>query len=116
MAVFRHASRGVTARNFWLCDLNCLLGLAGAVTDDEADGAEAEDGSGATGVVAWPGGTLTGVWDGCIIADIVGVATTFDVWAAFAEADTKAFATVVVLWPETVKAATVLSFIIISYK
>ena len=97
--------------------MNCLLGtgLAGVVTDDEADGAEAEDGSGATGVVAWPGGTLADVWDGCTIADTVA-ATTFDVWAAFAEADSETGATVVVLWPENVKAATVLSFIIISYK
>lgn len=88
--------------------------------------AEVEDGVGATGVDAWAGGTLlVDAWAGGTplvdaraggtTADIVADGTEFDVWGDIAEADTEAGATVVVLWPEIVNAATVLSFIIISY-
>ena len=77
--------------------------------------AEDEDGEGATEVVAWAGSTLVDVWDGGTIAGIVAVCTEFNVWGEGADADSEAGATVVVLWPEIVNAATVLSFMIISY-
>lgn len=90
------------------------------------DVAEVEDGVGATGVDAWAGGTLlvdawaggtllVDAWADGTIADVVAGGTAFDVWGGIAEADTETNATVVVLWPEIVNAATVLSFIIISY-